>query len=103
MRHCFCGYGAQWRKPMAQMRTLTLAARRAAKQRDYRLRYDNGGIAPNIEVSSRAMEALRKRAITYGQLSPKEAKELSEKPKQHRKWVQEQLHGVLEEWADQWL
>jgi hypothetical protein len=73
------------------------------KQARYRRRYDDGGIAPNIEVSSRAMEALRKRAITFGKLTPKEAKELGEKPKQHRKWVKQQVEGLLEEWADQWL
>jgi hypothetical protein len=73
------------------------------KQRRYLRRYNDGGIAPSIEVSSRAQEALRRRALMYGALTPKAAKDLGDNPKQHRKWVQEQVHGVLEEWADQWL
>jgi hypothetical protein len=34
----------------------------STKQRRYRRRYDDGGIAPDVEISSRAQEALRRRA-----------------------------------------
>jgi hypothetical protein len=73
------------------------------KQRRYRRRYDDGGIAPNVEISSRAQEALRRRAITYGVLTPTAAKDLTENPKQNRQWMQRQVFGVLEELADEWL
>ncbi len=76
--------------------------RKDTKQRCYRRRYDDGGIAPSVEISSRAQEALRRRAITYGSLPPAAAKE-PEKSQAKPAMDEAGLLGVLEELADEWL